>query len=48
LYNLLWPEKSSNTEKKLEIEEGATHLFEETRTLEKASLLARDFFLKWL
>lgn len=34
--------------KELSIVEHATHLFEETGTLEKASLLARDWFIKFL
>ncbi len=37
-----------NTTKKLEIIPGATHLFEETGTLEKASELASDWFKKYL
>ena len=35
-------------EKKLEVVEGATHLFEEAGTLEKASELATDWFLQKL
>jgi putative phosphoribosyl transferase len=35
-------------EKKLEIVPGATHLFEEPGTLEKAASLARDWFRKEL
>lgn len=34
-------------EKKLEIVEGATHLFEESGTLEEVSRLARDWFIKY-
>jgi dienelactone hydrolase len=37
-----------NAEKKIEIVPGATHLFEETGTLEKASHLALSWFLKYL
>ncbi len=37
-----------DVEKQLEVVPGATHLFEEPGTLEQASALARDWFLKWL
>lgn len=37
-----------STTKKLEIVPGATHLFEEPRTLEKAAELASDWFEKYL
>lgn len=37
-----------NTTKKLEIIPGATHLFEESGTLEKAAELASDWFKKYL
>jgi putative phosphoribosyl transferase len=33
---------------RLEVVPGATHLFEEPGTLEQASALARDWFLRWL
>jgi putative phosphoribosyl transferase len=35
-------------ERRLEVVPGATHLFEEPGTLEQASVLARDWFLRWL
>jgi alpha/beta superfamily hydrolase len=37
-----------NCEKKLEIVEGATHLFEEPGKMEKVSMLAADWFEKYL
>jgi alpha-beta hydrolase superfamily lysophospholipase len=37
-----------DTEKKLEIVPGATHLFEEPGALQQVSTLARDWFLKHL
>lgn len=37
-----------NTEKKLEIVPGATHLFEEPGTLEKVATLAAEWFIKYL
>lgn len=40
--------KALNTTKKLEIVQGATHLFEETGTLEKAAELASEWFRKYL
>ncbi len=40
--------QSLNTTKRVEIVPGATHLFEETGTLEKTAELARDWFKKYL
>jgi pimeloyl-ACP methyl ester carboxylesterase len=37
-----------NTEKKLAIVPGATHLFEEEGTLEQVARLARDWFTRYL
>lgn len=40
--------KALKCEKKLEVVPGATHLFEETGTLQEAALLARDWFSLYL
>jgi putative phosphoribosyl transferase len=37
-----------DTEKKLEIVPGATHLFEEKGTLEQVARLAREWFVQYL